>query len=46
MTYIINGKTFPVKKTGNRFYYYSMFSGRWLPVAKREVVFLPEAGNA
>lgn len=37
MTYQIGNRTFEVKQTGNKFYYYSNLAGRWLPVAKAKV---------
>ncbi len=35
---VINGKTFNVKQTGNRFFYWSPRAIRWLPVAAARVV--------
>ena len=31
------GKTFEVKNTNGKFFYYSKLAGRWLPVKKSEV---------
>lgn len=39
MTCIINGKTFQVKQTGNKFFYWSVKACRWLPIAKEKVIF-------
>lgn len=39
MTYTIGKRTFEVKQTGNKFFYWSFLSRRWLPVAKGKVVF-------
>lgn len=33
------GKTFKVKETNGKFFYFSPMSGRWLPVAKTKVKF-------
>lgn len=37
MSTTINGKTFNVKQTNGRFFYWSPRSMRWLPVKKSEV---------
>ena len=37
MTYRIGTKTFEVKQTGNKFFYWSPRAFRWLPVAKAKV---------
>lgn len=39
MTTIKNGKSYTVKQSGNKFFYWSPRAIRWLPVAKVEVVF-------
>jgi len=39
MKTIIKNKEYEVKKTGNRFYYWSNLAVRWLPVAKDKVIF-------
>ena len=39
MKTIINGKTYPVTQTGNRFFYFSSKAGRKLPVSKKDVIF-------
>lgn len=39
MTYSIGTKTFPVKETNGKFFYFSRLAGRWLPVAKSKVAF-------
>lgn len=38
-TYSNNGKTFRVRETGGRFFYFSDRATRWLPVAKSKVSF-------
>lgn len=37
MTYTIGTKNFEVKKTGNKFFYWSPRAMRWLPVARAKV---------
>lgn len=37
MTTTINGKTFKVKESNGRYFYFSPRSGRWLPVKRSEV---------
>lgn len=37
MTTLINGKTFTVKQTGAKFFYWSPRALRWLPVAASKV---------
>jgi hypothetical protein len=37
-TYML-GKEYEVKQSGNRFYYYSIKAGRWLPIKKEHVDF-------
>ena len=37
MTYTIGTKTFEVKQTGDKFFYWSRLACRWLPVAKSKV---------
>ena len=37
MTTTINGKTFNVKQTNGKFYYWSPRATRWLPVAASKV---------
>ena len=37
MTTTINGKTFNVKQTGNKFFYWSPRALRWLPISKSRV---------
>lgn len=39
MTTQINGKTFNVKETNGKFFYFSPRATRWLPVAKCKVIF-------
>jgi hypothetical protein len=38
MTYQIGTKTFTVKETNGKFFYWSPLAQRWLPVAKSKVV--------
>jgi len=38
MTTIINGKTFTVKETNGKFFYWSPRAIRWLPVQKSKVI--------
>ena len=37
MAYVAFGKTFEVKRTGNKFFYWSPRAVRWLPVAASKV---------
>lgn len=39
MTYTLGTRTFEVKETKGKFFYYSPLAGRWLPVAKAKVTF-------
>lgn len=39
MTTVIKGKSFEVKQTGNKFFYFSRLTARWFPIAKSSVVF-------
>jgi len=39
---IINGKSFTVKKTGNRYFRFSPASGRYFPIAASEVIEVAE----
>lgn len=39
MTYILGTKSFTVKETNGKFFYWSFLAGRWLPVAKSKVTF-------
>lgn len=39
MTYQLGTKTFEVKETNGKFFYFSRLAGRWLPVAKAKVTF-------
>jgi hypothetical protein len=37
MTYQLGNRTFEVKQTNGKFFYYSNLAGRWLPVARSKV---------
>jgi hypothetical protein len=39
MSYTIGTKTFEVKETNGKYFYYSRLAGRWLPVKKSAVTF-------
>ena len=39
MKTIIKNKQFQVKETNGRYYYFTPSMGRWLPVAKANVIF-------
>lgn len=39
MTYQIGARSFEVKETNGKFFYYSRLAGRWLPVARSKVNF-------